>query len=227
MATTLITAEKRLPARTLFPKSVKPPSLNMLKPGGNNKKLGDKVTVKKWQGHKIYSLTLEERATCPSTCDQWNVCYGRSMPFGHRFDHTHPEFLDYLYSNVALVCSKHPEGVVLRLHVLGDFFSTKYVWFWIKCLTDFENLKIFGYTHHKYDSKIGAVINVMMGAFPRRAVIRYSDQPEMDLSAQTIKADAKKPRGVICPEQQGKVASCADCALCWTMLDRPIIFLQH
>lgn len=212
---------------TRYKKNVKSPIPNMLKPGSNNKKLGWKVAVKKWQGAKIYSLTLEERASCPTSCEQWNNCYGNNMPFAHRFDHTSPDFIPQLEDNIKRVCEKHPEGVVIRLHVLGDFFSTKYVWFWIKQLTDYPNLKIFGYTHHKHNTNIGALINLMMGIHPHRAAIRYSDEPAMDLSAQTIKLGAKKPRGILCPEQTGQTESCATCGLCWTMLSKPIIFTEH
>ncbi len=214
---------------TKFPKSVKPPSINMLKPGSNNKKLGWTVTTKKWQGAKLYSLTLEERASCPTTCEQWNNCYGRSMPFAHRFDHKHPDFLTLLADNVRSVCEKHPEGVVIRLHVLGDFFSVDYVRFWTRMMNEHPKLYLFGYTHHKHDTKIGAWVNIMMAVHPKRCVIRYSDEPAMDLSAQTIKADGSSPkqRGIICPEQQNKVASCADCSLCWTATTKPILFLEH
>lgn len=214
---------------TKFLKSVKPPSTNMLKPGSNNKKLGWNVTTKKWQGAKLYSLTLTERASCPTTCDQWNNCYGNNMPFAHRFDHTDPGFFVRLEENIGAVCAKHPGGVVVRLHVLGDFFSPEYVKFWIRMLSRHAHLKVFGYTHHKHDTEIGAWINVMMGVHPKRCVIRYSDEPVMDLSAQTIKADGSSPkqRGIICPEQMGMAESCADCGLCWTAMTKPILFLEH
>lgn len=214
---------------TKYRKSIKVPSTNMLKPGSNNKKLGWAVEVKKWQGAKIYSLTLEERASCPTSCEQWSNCYGNNMPFAHRFDHKHPDFLTLLEANVRTVCEKHPEGVVLRLHVLGDFYSTDYVRFWIRQLTAHSNLHVFGYTHHKHDTPIGAYINVMMAVHPKRVVIRYSDEPAMDLSAQTIKVDGSSPkqRGILCPEQLGATDSCATCGLCWSATTKPILFMEH
>ena len=72
---------------TIYRKSVKAPSeFNVLKKGSSNKKLGFKVTSKKWLGSRLFSLTLTERATCPTSCHHWEDCYGNNMPFAHRFD---------------------------------------------------------------------------------------------------------------------------------------------
>lgn len=213
--------------RTRYLKSIKPPAIGMLKPGSNNKKLGWNVTSKKWQGAKLYALTLEERASCPKSCEQWTNCYGNNMPFAYRYDHTHPDFLTQLEDNIAQLCEKHPEGVAIRLHVLGDFFSVAYVRFWARMLNEHQNLYLFGYTHHKHGTSIGAWISLLTAMYIKRCVIRFSDDPTMDLSAQTIKTDSPKQRGIICPEQLGMTNSCADCGLCWTALNKPILFLEH
>ena len=140
------------PNRTKYPKGVKPPSPNMLKPGTNNAKLGGYVTAKKWQGMAMYSLTLEERKTCPSTCEQWNNCYGNNMPFAHRFDHTSPMFYSDLTDQLRKLSLKHKgEGFVVRLHVLGDFFDEQYVKYWELSLNQLPELHAFGYTHHDRD----------------------------------------------------------------------------
>lgn len=212
--------------RTRYLKSIKPPAIGMLKPGGNNKKLGSVVKNKKWQGSKIYSLTLEERASCPTSCEQWNNCYGNNMPFAHRFDHTHPDFLAYLEADIIRVCVKHPEGVVIRLHVLGDFFSTPYVLFWGEMLRRHHGLKIFGYTHHRLGTPIGDTLQTLNETSADRSAIRFSDDPTTDFSAFTIKKGEPIGEGIVCPEQQGRVASCADCALCWSATKR-ILFLEH
>ena len=57
----------------------------VLKPS-TNKKLGKRVTKGRYAGFPMYTLTLEERATCPSACEHWADCYGNNMPFGHRFE---------------------------------------------------------------------------------------------------------------------------------------------
>lgn len=224
--TTLL--DRRLP-NTVFRKSVKIPTLTMLKPGKNNAKLGGEVTVKKWQGSKIYSLTLEERASCPVTCDQWDNCYGNNMPFAHRFDHEHPAFLTLLEDNVRNVCRKHPAGVVIRLHVLGDFYSPEYVTFWRRQLMVHPNLRIFGYTHHEPHSPIGTELSLTQILYRDRMAIRFSDRPGLQFSAQTVAkgSDPTAYNGIICPEQLGKTESCGTCGLCWTATDKPILFLEH
>src|SRR3990167_9551526 len=61
---------------------------NVLKRSIDNAKLGK---LREWRagafkGMPLYSLTLEERATCERSCNAWSVCYGNNMPFAHRFD---------------------------------------------------------------------------------------------------------------------------------------------
>src|SRR4051812_29502603 len=47
--------------------------------GHNSRKIGKRVTKGRYKGFFIFTLTLEERATCPSTCLEWKTCYGNSM----------------------------------------------------------------------------------------------------------------------------------------------------
>ena len=57
--------------RTLFPKNRRNPIENktdILKIGSNNDKLGGLIEKGIWAGLPIYSLTLEERKTCPTSC---------------------------------------------------------------------------------------------------------------------------------------------------------------
>ena len=132
---------------TIFQKSIRLPEENetfILKPGSNNKKLGFKVTSKRWKGKKLYSLTLVERDTCPTSCHHWNDCYGNNMPFAHRF--SIENLTDKLETELASLNDRHPLGIVIRLHVLGDFYSIDYVNFWEDMLFKYPNLCIFGYT---------------------------------------------------------------------------------
>ena len=74
--------------RTLFSKNVFNPlsnKTNILKSGAQNKKLGGLITKGIWRGLPLYSLTLEERATCPTTCAHFSDCYGNNMRYAHRF----------------------------------------------------------------------------------------------------------------------------------------------
>lgn len=58
---------------------------HILVSGHNSRKIGKEVTKGEWKGWPIFTLTLEERATCPSTCSMWNGCYGNRMPWSLRY----------------------------------------------------------------------------------------------------------------------------------------------
>ena len=228
LAENLIPVKKLRPPRTRYLKGVKPSSLNMLKRGKQNAKLGDKVTVKMWKGMTMYSLSLEERATCPSDCEQWDNCYGDNMPFAHRFDHTDPDFIPNLEQQLSSLNDKHPNGFVVRLHVLGDFYDGKYIVRWQLWLHQFENLRVFGYTHHSANSQLGNMINNVNRIHPDRFRVRFSDDWDTEFSAHVVQSRDLEyvEHGVICPEQLGKTDSCATCGYCWSS-DQPIVFIEH
>jgi hypothetical protein len=196
----------------------------MLKPGKNNKKLGDVIQKLKWRGMKMYALTLEERESCPDDCDQWDTCYGNNMPFAHRFDHMHPAFYVMLDAQLQQLSTKHPNGFVVRLHVLGDFFDMQYVRFWKEQLEKRPTLHIFGFTHHDIDTDIGQELQ-SINQGNERSRIRFSNSSTSSFSAHVIASD-KDTDGVICPEQTGKTDACTTCGYCWSS-DNPIYFLSH
>jgi len=227
-AVNLIPVKNLRPPQTRYLKGVKPPSLNMLKRGKQNKKLGDKVTVKMWKGMTMYSLSLEERATCPSDCEQWDNCYGDNMPFAHRFDHNDHNFIGYLEMQLAELNDKHPDGFVVRLHVLGDFYDGKYIVQWQLWLHQFENLRVFGYTHHTADSQLGNMINNVNRIHTDRFRVRFSDDDSTSFNASVVQttAEALARPGIVCPEQSKFTDSCATCGYCWSS-DQPVIFYEH
>lgn len=229
LAENLIPVKNLRPAQTRYLKGVKSPSRSMLKRGKQNKKLGDKISVKMWKGMTMYSLTLEERATCPSDCEQWDNCYGDNMPFAHRFDHTDPDFKKLLEEQLEELNSKHPEGFVVRLHVLGDFYDALYIVQWQIWLHQFENLHVFGYTHHKADSKLGTFIGNINRIYPKRYRIRFSDDWNQEFSAHVSTTEDTVRllgNGIVCPEQMGQTASCTTCGYCWAS-DHPVVFIEH
>ena len=134
---------------TRYQKSIKPvPSdhVFMLKSGGNNKKLGRRIKKTAWAGAPIFSLTLTERDTCPRSCHHWEDCYGNNMPFAARYSvHDYGAFISRLEYEVDTLIAKHGK-IAIRLHVLGDFFSTDYVTFWDEMLCKHDGLLIWGYT---------------------------------------------------------------------------------
>lgn len=114
---------------------------SLLVSGHLNIKIGRDVRKGHFRGYWIYTLSLEERKTCPRTCQHWRTCYGNAMPLAKRIDHTDPEFLPTLEAEIAMLCAKK-KGVLVRLHALGDFFATHYVDFWSQMLAKFPNLAL-------------------------------------------------------------------------------------
>jgi hypothetical protein len=213
---------------TIFLKAVKSPASvkRLLQPASANSKLsagGAKGTITKgkWKEMPMYSLSLEERQTCPKTCQQWRNCYGNNMPFANRIDHKRKAFLSILEAELSALQSKHPAGFVIRLHVLGDFYSVGYVNFWGRALKRYPGLRIFGYTHRNAATPIGRAIAVLNST---GAWIRWSDAGG-PMSANTDTA-GKTAEGIHCPEQTGKTAGCTTCGLCWST-PLPIRFSVH
>jgi hypothetical protein len=193
--------------------------------GENQRKLGKKVTKGKWKDAPIFALTLEERATCPRDCDLWNSCYGNRMPWSIRH-HIDDEKLFQLANELSDLQHKHwRTGFVIRLHVLGDFFSAEYVEFWRRCLKTFPGLRVFGYTARWHD-EIGMCLAAVIRENWDRFAVRSSGA-KMDVPASRV-VDRVEDRGdgIICPVQTERAACCATCGLCWHS-KRDIVFLRH
>ncbi|MDE2469723.1 MAG: hypothetical protein KGL35_13545 [Bradyrhizobium sp.] len=211
--------------RTLFRKSVvsAADSPRLLIPGENQRKLGSHVVKGPWKGMPIYALTLEERATCPKSCHHWRSCYGNNMPFARRHE-LGPDLEEGIVREVRALAAKHPGGFVVRLHVLGDFYSPTYARVWEQMLWAHAALHIFGYTGRPRDSVIGQAISAMNRESGGRCVIRFSTPDGGPMTATTI----ERP-GIVCPVQTGRTDCCGTCGLCWSpaMRDKAIIFLDH
>lgn len=202
---------------------------NVLKAGFNASKIGGVVTKGKWKGMPLYTLTLEERATCPTSCKHWRSCFGNKMPFAHRMDHTAPEFELALVRNVTKLAREHPRGFVVRLHVLGDFYSVRYVQLWQSMLETFPCLNVFGYSARwdtERDEIAAALVPLVLSHWDRFAV-RFSNAPVDECSTVSIEHPIQKPAdAIVCPEQSGRTESCSTCALCWQS-KRRVAFIQH
>ena len=191
----------------------------------NNKKLGKVKIVKGRHKNKyIYSLSLEERKTCPTSCFHWKTCYGNNMPFAHRFM-GNDALMKRLDDELNILSTKHKEGILIRLHVVGDFFSVNYVKFWKKMLSKYNGISIFGYTARTPFSEIGKEIAILRSLNWDRFSIRFSNSMEKISANSEDFANAKE--GIICPEQLDKTKNCASCGLCWNKNIDNIIFKTH
>jgi len=230
--------------RTAFTLTVSPPGIShlrglqtkLLKPSwANNKLHGNRKTWRAgaFKGLPLYSLTLEERATCPDGCPVWDYCYGNNMPFATRFDvmaDGGEELMRLLSDELDGLDKKHPDGYSLRLHILGDFFSVEYVSFWLAQLAWRPGLHIFGYTHRDpVSDPVGEAIEAGFLEHGHRFNILQSE----GLRATTVRPVALQAttEGAadlpICPAETGKVAGCLDCGLCTLPYVKGVRFLRH
>lgn len=216
---------------TLFPTQVRPVDHDskLFKPGANNVKIGSHVAKGKlWAGFPIYMLSLEERATCPRVCGSWKMCYGNHMPFARRWEAG--EALEReIPVQLAQLAKKHPGGFVIRLHVLGDFYSREYAELWVRMMTVIPQLHVYGYTRREKDSLEGVVIDQLNTRFANRWRIRWSER-EGEMGTHTT-ADTsvrgKIDKGIVCPAQtEGDEVCCGSCSLCWSTTER-IVFINH
>lgn len=216
--------------RTKFPKSVKKPDRHILVSGHNNIKIGKVVRKGHLRGYYIFTLSLEERKSCPASCQHWQTCYGNNMPFAKRVDHTDPQFLPTLEAAIKLRASqakKRGSGILIRLHALGDFYSPEYVGFWRRMLVKFTNLSIYGYTARNNEDDIGPAVFKLRRDFGLRAMIRSSNGERHNMNTVTIGSVESRPKtAFICPEQTGKTLGCDTCAACWATT-KTVAFLEH
>lgn len=216
--------------RTLFPTRVLSVQglQNVLVSGANARKIGDRIIKGKWAGYPVFTLTLEERATCPRSCLHWGSCFGSNMPFAKRIKND-AEFEERLGHELAVLNYKYPKGFAVRLHVLGDFYSVEYVKLWATFLNRFAALRVFGFSarwNMKDDPIADELVRLFVSRWDRFA-IRFSNAPMEEISTVTVESESQVPAdAVLCPQQKGQTQSCGSCALCWSSQKR-IAFLQH
>jgi len=204
--------------------------LRVFKSSSDNKKLGHGMTVFTrgvFRGMPMYYLTLEERATCPSSCAQWDRCYGNHMPFAVRYKMDGlPKAIE---ADLEVLTRRHPQGVVLRLHVLGDFPDVAYVRLWDRLLQKFPTVRAFGYSHRRF--AVARALDEVFLKHPGRFVINDSDGAagsKVRPAARVFEHEADVTAGhVVCLEQVGRSKSCLDCGICMAPVHAPVAFLAH
>lgn len=195
----------------------------VLKDGHQQRKIGKTVLKGRRRGWPIFTLTLEERATCPRTCAAWGFCYGNHMQAAERIV-AGAELEHALWAELEGLQRVHPSGFMVRLHVLGDFYSAEYVGLWLRALDTFPALHVFGFTARDPSSDIGRALFAAAAQRWERFAIRFSGLPGPVMASQL--APDHDPDAIVCPAQLGGTDCCATCAFCWHS-DRTVAFLRH
>lgn len=220
----------------LFERSVVPveKDTNIFVSGQNNRKIGRIVTRGAWRGFPIFILTLPERSTCPSACPNWKTCYGNAMPFARRHE-AGADLEARIPIEIARLAHKYPKGFVVRLHVLGDFYSEVYVELWRDLLARYTTLHVYGYTargegNDELSSNIAAKIADVKEEFGQRFAIRWSMSesiPDGAVVIDRVPDGANVEEGLVCPAEREATACCATCGLCWEAPTKTIVFMRH
>jgi len=198
----------------------------LLKSGHNSRKIGKVVTKGPWKGLPIYTLTLEERATCPRDCKAWGSCYGNNMHLAERLVHG-LEFEAALEREIDALAARHADGFVVRLHVLGDFYSVGYVEMWRRALWRHPCLRVFGYTaRHPQTDPIGLAVYRLSTEMWSRFAVRFSGRGLAERGTSIVDDAGEAADAIVCPAQTGLTDCCATCGLCWQSR-RNIAFLRH
>jgi hypothetical protein len=191
--------------------------------GINNAKTGNEIKVGPWAGFRHYNLSLEERATCPRSCDNWAECFGNGMPVAVRFRYN-DALLESLDQEIAELSRRHPGGFSVRLHILGDFPDVTYVRYWRMWLRLFPALHVWGYTAWPLKSPIGCEVVAANLSHPDRWVVRFSVADKAAHAEMQVSTTWVKPRkyaydaatqSLICPQEIGKTTHCVTCGICW------------
>jgi hypothetical protein len=218
--------------RSLFTKPAGNHGTRILVSGFNSKKIGKRVIKGRWAGMPIFTLTLEERKTCPASCVLWRSCYGNRMHWSRR-NQAGPELETKLNFELAELQTKHPKGFVVRLHILGDFYSVGYVQRWETWLDAYPALHVFGYTARQENDPIGQKLRELIRRRWRRFAVRSSGgylggwYGRVIPKTVVVPTEADAPAGsIVCPAQTQRSDCCGTCTLCWET-EKPITFLEH
>jgi hypothetical protein len=217
---------------TIYPLTVRPARSGerwALKRGEHQRKIGGEIFKGRWRGFPVWTLSLEERATCPTSCDHWRSCFGNKMRWADRVE-SGADLEWRLEREIALLDIDHPKGFVVRLHVLGDFYSTGYVALLRPLLARHPALNVYGYSARwdvKHDPIAAALASLAHDAGWQRFAMRFSNAPTPTRSTISVEHPLQAPAdSIVCPEQIGRTESCSTCALCWQS-EKRIAFVQH
>jgi hypothetical protein len=199
--------------------------------GKENRKIGGRVIKGRWAGMPIYTLTLAERMTCPRSCLMWSACYGNNLNWPRRHVLDRP-LIERMRWELTALNARHPDGFVIRLHVLGDFGSDqdpalaeRYANAWASFLARFPALHVFGFTAWPPDSEVGRIVDACNETWSDRWRVRFSGHALGGRGALVVDRPSDSEH-VLCPYETGKAADCGACGLCWTM-QRPVEFVRH
>lgn len=197
---------------------------SLVRVGNGNQKLGS-----------IATFSLPSETTCPGA-SPWcaTQCYAK------RIEHRWLNCLDRYALN--FLASLHPARFIesmlsqiplnlpaFRIHVGGDFYSAFYVKAWIAICRRRPSTRFWAYTRSWVDPRICDALHGL-NALPHVQIFASTDStmdlPSGDWRIAFVDSDSRA-KGLVCPEQQNKAASCMACGYCFRRARGHVVFREH
>ena len=176
------------------------------------------------------SFSLPVITTCPGKtpfCERY--CFGLKGNFtmlnvidanDRRLDATlKNDFVDIIIKEI-----RQTRAPSFRIHVIGDFYTVEYIEKWIEIAKELPDVIFFGSTRSwRCD-------------FLSEAIKMFRDMENVYLKASVDLTDTLSPlgcgwnlwsvegKGMACPHDVGKVASCLACKRCWSTKNLDVTF---
>ena len=192
------------------------------------------------QYSKVLVWNLPPVITCPSASD-WCTkhCYNADSRESVFPISKWNSNWSLILNNISLVKNKiveevnrTDESVAFRIHSSGDFFSNDYINMWIDILDSCPKAKFWAYTRSWNDRSLLERLNVLKSHSNIQLFASWDltmPEPPSGWRKSIVYNSHENTnyKGLICPEQSGKVSNCISCNFCIRDGDEDVLFILH
>jgi hypothetical protein len=185
-------------------------------------------------GPGVYTYSRLPGPTCPGATE-WCIanCYAKRVDGA-------VEELWTLNGERYLRAPLPDDATLVRIHVSGDFDTTDYIAEWIDLALERPEVRFFGYTRSWRISGLYSML-VALRDLPNVQLFASVDPGDDQDDIDTLRLDGWRlslieenetdavatATGIMCPEQDGRAASCDDCGFCWKGQRMDVTFRAH
>jgi hypothetical protein len=181
---------------------------------------------------KVYNFNQPAFSTCPGH-SQWcrDHCYA-DKGFFPLLRNRHREAQRSAHQSNSLISEIQdlPTGSWIRAHAAGDFDTIGYIHKWKRAAQLRPDMRFWAYTR---SWRIQALLPALeeLRQLPNFELFASTDptieeRPPEGWRVAWIDGDPRA-RGLVCPEQTGKMSDCADCGFCVIAERGDLILLPH
>jgi hypothetical protein len=180
----------------------------------------------------IYNFNQPAFETCPGHSEWCKThCYA-DKGFFPLLRKRHREAAARAENTTALIAEIQdlPRGAWVRAHAAGDFHTVKYIRRWIRAARARPDVLFWAYTRSWRVARLLPALEELrkLPNFQLFASIdpTIGERPPRGWRVAWIEGDPRA-RGLVCPEQTGKMSDCADCGFCILAPKGDLILLPH